>query len=107
MAKQGVIGICGLCHQEEALQRSHLMPKGLYRLCREVARANPNPVVVTRAGKRITSDQIAGHFLCKRCEERFHEGGENWVLPRCARQGGEFMLRDLLSGAPRLRQDPN
>ncbi len=78
--------------------KSHLYSAGLYRLCLEKTAPNPNPVVTSAKGSRSTSDQITAHFLCHDCEQRLNNLGENWVLPRLARQDGSFLLRDMLKG---------
>ncbi len=87
---------CALCLQERELRSSHLLPAGAYRLAREQAAPNPNPVVIDRVGAVATSRQITAPLLCSECEQRFSTEGENYVLRECARPGGAFRLRDSL-----------
>lgn len=75
------------------------MPAALYRLARDPARRNPNPVMITGGRASATSRQVAARFLCVECEERFSSGGERYVLSQCARPNGEFKVRELLQNA--------
>ena len=100
-----MIGACGLCGLDRELRNSHLLPAATYRLSRDPARRNPNPVVLTADGASTTSKQVSDHFLCGECEDRFSRLGERYVLGRCARRDGRFRLRTDLAGAPVLYED--
>lgn len=95
-AGKTVQGRCGLCLNEAQLRDSHLLPASIYRLSREAASKNPNPVAVTRTGAVATSRQVSAHFLCDACEDRLSRGGETYVVAQCARPDGSFALRSLL-----------
>ena len=88
------------------LQESHLMPAALYKLARDPARKNPNPVMVTGGRASATSRQIADRFLCVDCEGRFSDGGERYVLGQCARPSGDFKVRELVEQATPLCKGP-
>jgi hypothetical protein len=77
------------------LQNSHLMPASLYKKTRTPAARNPNPTVIT--GKRTvqTSHQITDYLLCKECELRFSQKGEDYVMTQVATPR-EFRLLDTL-----------
>jgi hypothetical protein len=105
MAGKTVRGRCGLCLNEAQLRDSHLLPASIYRLSREAASKNPNPVVVTGTGAVATSRQVSAHFLCDACEDRLSRGGETYVVAQCARPGGSFALRSLLMSTQPLMRD--
>jgi len=48
---------------------------------------------------------VSAHFLCAACEERFSQNGEEYIAGQCARQGGQFPLRQLLATAPIVHKD--
>lgn len=95
----GETGQCGLCREQRSLQKSHLMPAALYKLARDPARRNPNPVMITGGRASATSHQVAARFLCVDCEGRLSTAGERYVLGQCARPNGEFKIRELLQRA--------
>lgn len=43
-----------------------------------------------------SSEQAKAHFLCARCEQRFNDNGEDWVLKNCWHDKSDFPLRSLL-----------
>ena len=88
-------GSCALCKNTAELQESHLMAAGFYRLLREEVSSNPNPIVISGGRSRATSDQVKRGFLCRACEQRLNDNGENYVLANCARQDGGFGLRGI------------
>jgi hypothetical protein len=77
---------------------SHLLPKALYKLARDVSRANPNPVTIARGRALISSEQIREPFLCRDCDNRFSRFGERYVIGHC-RRGYKFALREALESA--------
>jgi len=81
-------GRCRLCLAVKPLQRSHLLPKALYRLLQRQTAKNRNPVWFSRKSAWTSSTQFADELLCYDCEQRFHENGEDWVLRRCYRGKG-------------------
>lgn len=95
------VGICGLCRTPNMeLRDSHFLPAGFYRLARDEDRANPNPVLVNQQVSLASSEQAKAHFLCARCERRFNDCGEDWVLKNCWHNDSEFPLRSALLAAP-------
>jgi len=99
------VGRCGLCQEVRALRESHLLPKALYKLSRAPSRPNPNPVLLAAGRASVTSRQIADHFLCDDCEQRFSSRGERYVLGQCARPSGEFKLREHLEQQTPIAQE--
>ncbi len=83
------------------------MPAALYRLARDPARRNPNPVVIIGGRASATSRQVAARFLCVDCEGRLSSAGERYVLGQCARPNGEFKVRELLLRASPSFEDKN
>ncbi len=94
-----MIDKCGLCFKTGELKDSHLMPAAIYRLLRDPARKNPNPVVIRPKTSAITSRQVSSYFLCSDCEQRFSDMGERGVIAQCAREDGDFQLRARLEAA--------
>ena len=43
-----------------------------------------------------TSKQISDYLLCRECEERFHDKGEDWVLANCYRADKSFRIQEAL-----------
>jgi hypothetical protein len=88
-------GICALCGEEAKLHESHFLPKGLYRLLRESNTKNDNPVLISARLSIQKSFQMTQRLLCSRCERRFSDGGENYVLP-LLKHRNHFPLLDRL-----------
>jgi hypothetical protein len=87
-----------LCHQTKALQKSHYLPKGGYKVNRAPALKNSDPVVLSSAALKQSSVQLKDSLLCNDCEQLFNKQGENWVLAHIPRTYGEpFPLYDTLS----------
>jgi hypothetical protein len=97
------IGQCGLCLKTKALQNSHLMPKSLYKRLRRAAR---DLIIVMRSGSFATSKQVSSPFLCRDCEQRFHEHGEDYFMSQCLQLNGQFKLHELLQAASPLYSRP-
>jgi hypothetical protein len=101
------VGRCRLCLNTRELTNSHLMPASVYKLVRDSSGgANPNPVAVSRKHSFLTSKQVSAHFLCGDCEQRFHEDGEDYVVPHCAQLNGRCKLREVLQAASPLYSLP-
>lgn len=89
---------CALCLQEAELQRSHLLPKSLYR---RLSDAGDGPPVLSvkhsESGKAIsvqTSKQVVGWQLCAACERRLNRHGEGMVIAELSDGRGRFPLLD-------------
>jgi hypothetical protein len=94
------IGKCALCHRnEQELQKSHLLPAGVYRLTRDQTKSNPNPVMLGEAHVSQSSKQISAYLLCRECETRFNENGERCFLKHCYRDAKQFRLFSLVENA--------
>lgn len=96
-------GVCALCRRTQDLQRSHLLPRSLYRFLRS-ASDNPNPVFLAAGTRLVTSKQAWKHLLCRDCEQRFHRNGEDWVLRRLLEPGSSFPLLELLERSASVSQ---
>lgn len=72
---------CALCQEGGVeLQKSHILPKFMYRQMREVNGKNSDPVVVGDGRARVTSEQTWEYMLCRECEARFQKV-EGYVAP--------------------------
>lgn len=90
--------ICALCQRRAPLKRSHLFPKALYRLARQVdsdGELSPDPLLIRRDKTIQSSLQTTCRLLCADCEDLFSKRGERTVLAECARDDS-FILRDKL-----------
>jgi hypothetical protein len=93
-------GPCGLCLKTRELQDSHYLPRAFYKRLRGPAEErNPNPVVVTEAGKVATSKQVTDYLLCADCEDRFNRNGEKRVIENCWQAEGRFPILAALTAA--------
>lgn len=93
------IGICALCFQaDQELCESHFLPAGVYRVTRDEAQDNPDPLKLTDDGVFQDSTQISDYLLCGDCEERLNKNGERWFLAHCSRKD-QFLLASKLDGA--------
>jgi hypothetical protein len=90
-------GICKMCLEQKPLLDSHLMSRGLYKICHPPGYA---PVQFSEQSIFPTTKQISDYLLCSDCEKILGNGGETWVLPRLARVTGEFKLYDSLVKRP-------
>jgi hypothetical protein len=96
------IGTCKLClRADQELQKSHLMPAGMYRRLLSKER-NPHPLLVTAVGSRLSSLHVTDYVLCRECESRFDEGGENYTLRFAADNGRFRLLEELQATRPSL-----
>lgn len=89
-------GICALCQNDAELQDSHLIPKAAYKALCEPDHVIRNPVLVTAEVTLQTSEQVHDHLLCRDCELRFEQNGEDWVLKNGPQRNGRFPLREAL-----------
>ena len=78
----GFIGTCKLClHSDVALQRSHYVPAGVYRLCKTAdAPGNSSPLLIAKGLLVQTDHQERAYVLCHDCEQRFNKLGEKWIF---------------------------
>lgn len=83
-----------LCRRRAKLCRSHLFPAAAYRLL--LRHAGTNPVLVTKAAARSTSEQLAAYLLCPNCEQRF-SAAERLPLHVCYRGHRRFRLPDTIT----------
>jgi hypothetical protein len=95
------VGKCALCLETRELRDSHFLPAGFYRIMREGA-PNENPVLVNKTSAFMSSAQVKAYLLCGECEQRFSQGGEDWVLKNCWRSPTEFQLHSMLMAATPL-----
>src|SRR6266404_2162375 len=98
-----MVGKCCLCLEQRELQRSHLLPKALYRLIGSGTNPDhPDTVQLSSRGIKKSSEQVWRHLLCVECEDRLNKNGEKWVLHNCYRGRGIFRLRAELMTRPNL-----
>jgi hypothetical protein len=90
---------CPLCLKVKAVVKSHLIPKGVYALCRATKAKNPNPFLITNTFSMQTSRQLKAELLCFDCEQQLRAQGEDWVIPRLAHFGGPFLFGDALKNS--------
>ncbi len=93
------MGICKLCLKRRALQRSHLLPEGVYLRLRNPKGPVIDPIVVTAKITMSTSKQVRDFLLCRRCEQRFDQNGEDYVL-RQMNNRGKFKFLERLRVSP-------
>jgi hypothetical protein len=96
------IGTCKLCLEQKPLCKSHLIPKGVYALCRATKARNPNPLVITHKFSMQTSRQLKTELLCFDCEQLLRAKGEDWSIPQLAHLGGPFPIGDTLAASTPL-----
>ncbi len=95
--------VCPLCGKTNKLQRSHLLPCGLYKLLRADGSRNPNPLNIGNGRMIQSSLQMTASLLCHRCEDRFNCRGEKWMLSQCFQpKSGKFSLYTDLINQPEL-----
>jgi hypothetical protein len=94
-------GTCALFHQHRVLQKSHFLPKAIYRLLRGEKGPDLHPSIISGTSVWQSSSQAAAYLLCVDCEQRFHANGEDWTLRNCYRAEQGFTLREIL-----FRADP-
>lgn len=97
------MGICKLCLSEANLQLSHLLPRSLYKKLRSKGNGNNDPCIVTARAFSRSSGQYTDYVFCKRCEDRFNFGGEDYVMRILPNQSG-FPLLETLNNAHPFRQ---
>ena len=101
----GPIRQCALCLQVAELKNSHLIPAGVYRVCRDSTAANPNPMLLESNRRPYhTSQQTEAHLLCFDCEQLLSRNGENWVLKQMNRVTS-FRLLDAANASPVVWDD--
>lgn len=89
---------CRLCRREDAaLEKSHFLPAGIYRLLRSEGHKPPNPFLLTKTTAVQTSAQQTAKLLCRECEQRLSKNGEKWVLRNCLQRDGSFPLASALA----------
>jgi hypothetical protein len=96
-----ITGICKLCLMHKRLERSHLLPEGVYLRLRNPKGPLVHPIVVTRKIQMATSRQVRDNLLCRQCEMRFDQLGENYAL-RQMNNRGDFPLLERLRVSPHI-----
>ena len=94
-------GLCKLCKLKRNLQKSHYIPKGVYKAIRRANSSSDYSLVrVNRLRREISSSnrQMRKHLLCKSCESKFSKNGETIAVGSCYKNKGQFKLRTQLNG---------
>ena len=100
-------GTCALCHQHRVLQKSHFLPKAIYRLLRGEKGPDLHPAIISGTSVWQSSSQATAYLLCVDCEQRFHANGEDWTLRNCYRAEQGFRLREILFRANPVYAEDN
>lgn len=91
-------GICALCKRNRELVASHLMPKAVYRsLAKWFPGQGQNLVAISGFDKSAaySDKQVKQFLLCKDCESRFSQNGEDMVLKLMARPNGFKLASEI------------
>lgn len=101
--------ICKLCLDTvDELRDSHIWPKASYRLLRDEARDNPNPVwVQTGRVAHQTSKQVKERLLCPTCEQSLNRGGEAYIGQIVYAENGDCPIYDLVGHTSTVRSLPH
>ena len=98
------IGRCQLCLEFDVeLLSSHYMPAGFHRIVQD---GGPHATQVLGKVALLSSRHQQAHLLCQKCETRFQQRGEDWVIERCWRSPTEFKLLDVLEHEKPLDSAP-
>ena len=89
-------GVCKMCQEEKELQRSHLIPKAVYKKSRSGDPKKPHPILLTTKGTRQSSYQVMDYVFCQKCEHLLCKNGEDYVM-RLIHHGNTFPFLDLLN----------
>jgi hypothetical protein len=90
--------VCKLCLKVAEIQRSHLVPAAMYKYATDPGSERPNTERVDRRGRRPVIRQVRAPLLCRECELRISEGGENWMMKQVWHgKTQRFPLLDLLT----------
>jgi hypothetical protein len=73
-----------------------LIPQGIHRWLREPNNAIRNPILVTATTTVQTNEQVCDYLLCRNCEVRFQQHGEDWLMKNGPSRSGRFPLREAL-----------
>lgn len=92
-------GSCKLCLKPAQLCDSHLIAAAFFRLLRSTTVTPSDPLAITPSVTLTASRQLSDYLLCVSCEDRLRTRGEDWVIDRCYRGEGQFLLRDLIMGS--------
>lgn len=93
--------LCKLCKSKRKLQKSHYIPKGVYKAIRRANSSSDHSLVqVNRLRQEIFSSdrQLRRCLLCKDCENKFSKNGETIAVGGCYKGEGQFKLRTQLDG---------
>jgi hypothetical protein len=90
------LGACKLCLTEGDLQESHYLPRAVYQLLRSDGEL---PIVMSPSLVIQHQKQIRDFVLCRSCEQRFNNMGEDYVM-RVGSRKSEFKMMDLIRACP-------
>ena len=98
------IGTCHLCQTADVdTLSSHYMPAGFHRIVQD---GGPHATQIVGTVALLSSRQQQAYLLCQKCETRFQQRGEDWVIERCWRSATEFKLLDILERQKPLDSGP-
>lgn len=93
---------CLLCGKYSDLKKSHLMPKGLYKIVSQTyCPYDSAPVWASQSDKSVlcSNYQITKRLLCSVCEDRFNKHGEKYIMQNCLKNARTFNLKKNLDSA--------
>src|ERR1700751_4466866 len=101
-----MLGTCKLCLRgNQELQKSHLLPRSLYKKVRTVGLGNNDPTIVSAGQKpKTSSHQYQEYLLCRDCEQRFSRNGEQYVM-ELAHTKGKLPLLEMLEQIPKANAE--
>ncbi len=95
---QRAMETCGLCLQKKPLRESHLLPRSVYSVIRNLYGSNSGIISASSIdGNAILTDKhVTSKFLCHECEQMLNRNGENAVMKEYKRSPQKFRLLDIL-----------
>lgn len=89
---------CGLCLQNKPLRESHLLPRSVYSVLRNLYGSSSGVVSASSTdGSAILTDKhVKSKFLCDECEQMLNRNGEDTVMREYKRSPNNFKLLDKL-----------
>lgn len=93
------VDLCRLCLKKRALQRSHYLPRAVYRSLGNPRTPVKDPVWMNARIALLTSKQTRDYLLCAECEDLFNKNGERYVAEQMCKKS-RFPLLERLRVSP-------
>ena len=91
-------GTCKLCLNAADLQQSHYLCRALYRLSSDDGEL---PILISPDLVTQNQKQIKDYVLCRNCEQRFTNMGEDYLMRMLNRRNGFRMMEMIRAYPPR------